>query len=599
MLKVMQNNEQWRSSEQSYTLLFIIFFCGISFYIAPIRTPFDSFFTIHTAYSFLHGHWGSLAEFVNINPSHHSIAIGKDGLPYNLYPVGSIFFSLPFVMLADLLTPNLGVLLQDSSVSMELEAVTVAFWCAIATAMMYRSAAEMTRSINIGLAAAFIFAFCSPILSTATRALWQHTPVVICILATFSLLHAAERRPNLVIWTAIPLAIAFLCRPLTVPFIVAVSIFVAVYHTRRLAPFMLVGASIAILWASYNYMIWDHALPPYYRPNAYSPQSNSWFDRIFGSIISPSRGLLVFSPIFLFSLVGVAIKAKARTLDRFDAVCIVAIIGHVWLIAASPMWWAGHSYGPRFMTDVIPLFVYLMLPALQAIMEPGNGTLRQLGAVSLLFLGAVSFLISEKGALTQEPYLWNVKPGNIDFVENHGRLWDWSDLQFLRGTQLEHGHPGLRVMKLLTASRPAPLAPSSVIDMSNKGNWNGTLSSGWYTPESWGVWSKTAEAHLRLPLQAGASGDLTLEFQAQAFVAENHPSVTVTVLAENEAVGVWKFDIASSAKNSSVTIPRRLLSREALDFTFLIDAPASPSSLGISGDGRLLGLGLSKIRVVQ
>ena len=150
-----QKNEKWCSNGQHYVIFFIVMFCFAAFYIAPVRTPFDSFFTIHTAYSFLHGDWGSLAEFVNINPSHHSIGIGKDGLPYNVYPVGSVFFSLPFVMLADALVPNLGVLLQNSSVSMELEAVTVAFWCAIATAMMFRLTAEMTRSINIGLAAAF------------------------------------------------------------------------------------------------------------------------------------------------------------------------------------------------------------------------------------------------------------------------------------------------------------------------------------------------------------------------------------------------------------------------------------------------------------
>src|SRR4051794_38199356 len=100
MLYKTQENEQWRPSGQPYTIIFIILFCWVAFYIAPVRTPFDSFFTIHTAYSLLHGEWGSLGAFVNINPSHHSIIMGKDGLPYSLYPVGTVFFSLPFVTLA-------------------------------------------------------------------------------------------------------------------------------------------------------------------------------------------------------------------------------------------------------------------------------------------------------------------------------------------------------------------------------------------------------------------------------------------------------------------------------------------------------------------
>jgi hypothetical protein len=231
--------------------------------------------------------------------------------------------------------------------------------------------------------------------------------------------------------------------------------------------------------------------------------------------------------------------------------------------------------------------------------ESSGTALRQLGAASLLFLGAISFFISEKGALSQEPYLWNVKPGNIDLAENQGRLWDWRDLQFLRGTILEHGHPGLRVMKLVTARNPTALAPGSVLDLSAGGNWNGTLVSGWSAPEDWGVWSKAAEASLRLPLRVGSSGDLTLDFETRAFVSEHHPSVTVTVVTRNETVGVWRFDSPSSVMNRPITIPHRLLPHEALELTFLIDAPVSPSSLGSSEDRRLLGLGLSKVRVIQ
>ena len=94
------------------------------------------------------------------------------------------------------------------------------------------------------------------------------------------------------------------------------------------------------------------------------------FDLVFGSLISPSRGILVFSPIFLICLFSVALKIKNRTLDRFDVLCITVTLAYVGMIAISPLWWAGHSYGPRFMTDVVPLLTYLMLPSLQAI--PGH-----------------------------------------------------------------------------------------------------------------------------------------------------------------------------------------------------------------------------------
>jgi hypothetical protein len=88
------------------------------------------------------------------------------------------------VAIADLTIPNLSGLLLKFPVSIELEALTVAAWCAVATVMMMALAVRLTGSILIAIAAAFIFAFCSPIFSTATRALWQHGPVVVCTLAT-------------------------------------------------------------------------------------------------------------------------------------------------------------------------------------------------------------------------------------------------------------------------------------------------------------------------------------------------------------------------------------------------------------------------------
>jgi hypothetical protein len=537
---------------------------------------------------------------VGINPAHQTIVTGSDGQPYSLYPVGTALFALPFVMIADALAPDLGLLLQQEPlVSVELEALTVSFWCAVATAMMFRLATETTRSVNVGLAAAFIFAFCSPILSTASRGLWSHGPVVVCVLTTLLLLRAADRRPNLVIWAAISVALAFLCRPLAAPLVMAVTVFVAIYHTRHFAPFVLVGTGIAILWAMYNYAIWDHVLPPYYRPGYYSSAPTSWLDSILGSVVSPSRGLLIFSPVFLASLLGVMLKLRNRVLDKFDALCIAVILGHVGLVATSPVWWAGQSYGPRFMTDVIPLLVYLILPVLQATAEPQSGRWRQIGAVALLFLSAFSFLINVQGALMYGPYLWNTKPSDVDRPENYDRLWAWHDLQFLRGTALEHGHPSFQLITRLTVPQAPPLAPGSEIDMSITGNWGGTLISGWSAPETGGVWTNAVEAHLRLPLRADAVNDLTLDFNAHAFVTANHPSVTVTVVTGDETVETWHFNTQAPSGNRSLTIPKQLLSGEVLDVAFRIDTPKSPSSLGISEDGRLLGLGLSKIRVVQ
>ena len=46
-------------------------------------------------------------------------------------------------------------------------------------------------------------------------------------------------------------------------------------------------------------------------------------------------------------------------------------------------------------------------------------------------LGLISVFIHARGALTYDTWDWNSIPSNID--EHPARLWDWHDVQFLRG----------------------------------------------------------------------------------------------------------------------------------------------------------------------
>lgn len=43
----------------------------------------------------------------------------------------------------------------------------------------------------------------------------------------------------------------------------------------------------------------------------------------------------------------------------------------------------------------------------------------------------ISFLIHYRGATVWDVHKWNQEPVNVDSVPN--RVWDWNDIQFLRG----------------------------------------------------------------------------------------------------------------------------------------------------------------------
>ena len=138
---------------------------------------------------------------------------------------------------------------------------------------------------------------------------------------------------------------------------------------------------------------------------------------------------LVFAPVLLLSVYGawLAVRDRRLLLDRY---LIAIAVAHWIVISTVPRWWGGHSYGNRYMSDVLPIFAYFMIPPLAAAAVWGRSR-RAVFGTALAVLALVSFAINHRGATTRGVYSWNVLPTGIRWAES--RLWDWRDLQFMRG----------------------------------------------------------------------------------------------------------------------------------------------------------------------
>ena len=102
---------------------------------------------------------------------------------------------------------------------------------------------------------------------------------------------------------------------------------------------------------------------------------------------------------------------------------------HTVLISNFSIWWGGHSFGPRLMTDIVPFLCYFVAFNFQLGDAVASWKRQAVAAVVAMF-AAVSFLIHAQGALRNPPMAWNATPDNID--QNPSRLFDWSDPQFMR-----------------------------------------------------------------------------------------------------------------------------------------------------------------------
>ena len=136
------------------------------------------------------------------------------------------------------------------------------------------------------------------------------------------------------------------------------------------------------------------------------------------------------------------------------------------------------------------------------------------------------------------------------------------------------------------------------VDFSDVADSRCFMREGWGDTEQWGVWTVAHRA--RLSLRVTERRDLALRAFVQPLLTKQHPTLVVTVVAAHREIARWVFDAATPEGGSEqwCEAPIRcddIAADDALDISFVIDAPHSPLSEDLSCDSRMLGIGLYRL----
>jgi hypothetical protein len=148
-----------------------------------------------------------------------------------------------------------------------------------------------------------------------------------------------------------------------------------------------------------------------------------------GALLSPSRGLLIYSPVLAAAFAGAALAwrdSRYRLLRPFTlAVLALWVPAFLWFD-----WWGGWTYGYRSILDSVPLLAVLCVPVLAGVLA--RPAWRTVFAVSLVW----SVFVQVLGAFAYSPWGWNSKivdakgtRANVDLPAYRHRLWSFRDWQ--------------------------------------------------------------------------------------------------------------------------------------------------------------------------
>lgn len=427
-----------------WTAVALCVLCGFLYLESPVRQFGDSFYSLLLSESLLtHGSF-RLDPFFEppLEPHRYPGTGGGDELPYQIaahgdhlyygFPPGSSLLSIPAVAIGRL--AGYSTIAVDGTYDVEaekkLQKRLAALLSAVTVAILF-TAARRRLSWRASLLTATAAALATPIWSSASRALWSHTWLL--VLMALVVAELLRRDPGAQPLRAVPLGtllgLAYWVRPTAAVPILMVTLWVAMRQRRRLPALLATMALWFGLLVAWSLSYFGTPLPPYF--SATRLDGSHLGVALAGNLISPARGVLVYCPVLFF--VGWLLVRYRRQIRRPDLAALgCGVVTLHWLtISAYSHWWGGYSYGPRLMTDLVPWLTLLAVLGLQARDRTiaASGRRRRiessLGAVLLL----ASFGMHAVGGLLKASGDWNVYPVDVD--RRPQRLWDWSDPQFL------------------------------------------------------------------------------------------------------------------------------------------------------------------------
>ncbi|MCB1165121.1 MAG: hypothetical protein KDK33_03140 [Leptospiraceae bacterium] len=401
------------------SLLFL--FSTVFLILCPVYYGSDADYAVPQLVSLLESGDLNLDEYSHLaGKNYQIIRVGERY--YAAYPYGTVLLTFPFALLADSLYGSNYLSLHRDEFSI----VFASLLMALATCFIYAMGRyRLVRWKSLLLA--IFFLVCTSVLSTGSRSLWQQSGSIFLSSVLLWLLEKdrLEQKKILAVLIGLVLGWAFAVRPLTALVTIAVCVYYASYQHMRhrilyiIIPGMLVGVVIALI----NLQLYGTVLHPYYQWPSQKPVDVLY--SLASNLFSPARGFFYWHPAFVLSLAAMIASLRKGADYKFLPFALCIAIAHVWIVCNYEAWWGGHSIGPRLTSDLVPFFVFALIPFLHRM----NLRRRPAAGMALIALMFISFPLHFRAAIDPSVGRWNLGAPDV----GPGPIWEFRDQQGLAG----------------------------------------------------------------------------------------------------------------------------------------------------------------------
>jgi predicted dehydrogenase len=311
-----------------------------------------------------------------------------------------------------------------------MEKLSAALIAALSAGVLYlalRRYVSQRASLIITLA----YGLASNTWTISSQTLWRHGFTELSLALLVLALSRDLDESSGLFWAGLALAVATANKPAYVLLVLPFLIYIALNHRKRFVHFCVPLIVIGVAVLGYNFHYFGRVLGAY--PNPMGPMtapgspSNPihipWWDGLAGLLVSPNRGLLIYTPWILFAIWGAA-RIWKENLFGWGRYLLPGMVAVYIVHARLGLWWGGGCFGPRYLTDLLPLLAFFLVPIWPRI----RSSYLAIGAFVLCAIAGLWVQIV--GAYYYPNGFWDSTPAAVE--ADPTRVWDWTDTQLLR-----------------------------------------------------------------------------------------------------------------------------------------------------------------------